>query len=328
MKRFLLAASLGAVGCGGSSTMNPPVDNPMDVTMATGNHYKFVANTLKAPTQRADFAIDLNGDGKTDNQLGNIIGALSGQGLDAQMGIDESMMKGEVILLFDLQAADLKKSDAAGVTVSLGKSMPNPDFTGKGSFTVNAAQPPGSFFGRITDGRLKTNNPVTTKAPVTVNMILPLAGGNLQLSLNGASVQFDIASDSSLVKGQINGSIKDADVKKQIIPVVAQLLSDQVAKGCGGVGMDGGKPTDGGGMCSGSAQQIKTLFDTGGCGAAKANDGKIEAFEVENNQIIKNVLAPDVQIFDAAGGYKPNKDNATRDSLSLGLSFTAVKASF
>ena len=33
-------------------------------------------------------------------------------------------------------------------------------------------------------------------------------------------------------------------------------------------------------------------------------------------------------MFDATGAYKPNKDNTTKDSLSLGLAFTAVGATF
>ena len=33
-------------------------------------------------------------------------------------------------------------------------------------------------------------------------------------------------------------------------------------------------------------------------------------------------------MFDASGNYKPNKDNTVKDSLSLGLSFTMVGATF
>ena len=33
-------------------------------------------------------------------------------------------------------------------------------------------------------------------------------------------------------------------------------------------------------------------------------------------------------MFDATGNFKPNKDNTTKDSLSLGLGFGAVGAKF
>ena len=33
-------------------------------------------------------------------------------------------------------------------------------------------------------------------------------------------------------------------------------------------------------------------------------------------------------MFDASGNYNPNKDNTQKDSLSLGLAFSAVTATF
>jgi hypothetical protein len=47
---------------------------------------------------------------------------------------------------------------------------------------------------------------------------------------------------------------------------------------------------------------------------------------VAGNMLITNVLSPDVQIFDSSGNYKPNKMNTTKDSISLGLGFSAVGA--
>ncbi len=62
-------------------------------------------------------------------------------------------------------------------------------------------------------------------------------------------------------------------------------------------------------------------------------DGMIGLCEVSGNSIIKNVLEPDVQMFEADGvTYHPNKNCTgactTKDSLSLGLGFTGVKATF
>jgi hypothetical protein len=55
---------------------------------------------------------------------------------------------------------------------------------------------------------------------------------------------------------------------------------------------------------------------------------KIDICEVATSGLIQNVLAPDVQMFDAAGNYHPNPTNANKDSLSIGLGFTAVPATF
>jgi hypothetical protein len=40
------------------------------------------------------------------------------------------------------------------------------------------------------------------------------------------------------------------------------------------------------------------------------------------------VLAPDVQIYDANGNYAPNPLNTVKDSLSVGIGFTAVAANY
>jgi hypothetical protein len=61
---------------------------------------------------------------------------------------------------------------------------------------------------------------------------------------------------------------------------------------------------------------------------AKAKDGIISDCEVATNGIMRNLLAPDVQMFDAAGNYHPNPSNTSPDSLSIGYAFTAVPASF
>src|SRR5262249_22764517 len=153
----------------------------------------------------------------------------------------------------------------------------------------------------------KSNNPVTTTNPAQVSIKLALVGGGdpVTIPINGAHVQFT-ASATGLMEGQLHGSIKKDDVDKNIIPAVAMLLTDQIAK----------DPT------SASAKMIGMLFDTGGCMdgavAATANDGKITACEVAGNSIIQNVLASDVQIY-TNGQYAPNAMNKMKDSLSLGL---------
>src|SRR4051795_2313357 len=121
MKRtslFTAFAMMGAMaGCGGEDT------GAGDVTMASmGAQAKYVASTLLVPQQRSDYAMDLNGDGKTDNQLGNIIGALTAQNLNTQQGVDDAIAMGNVVLLLDEVASDLTNNDAAGVTVKVGQN--------------------------------------------------------------------------------------------------------------------------------------------------------------------------------------------------------------
>jgi hypothetical protein len=56
-------------------------------------------------------------------------------------------------------------------------------------------------------------------------------------------------------------------------------------------------------------------------------DHIIDVCEVQTNTLLKNIFAPDVQMFQN-GVYKPNPSNTTKDSISIGVGFTAAPASF
>src|SRR3954471_18188379 len=102
MRSSLLSslAILGAVsGCSGTDAQC--------TTPSSGMEAKYVANTLTVPQQRSDYAMDLNGDGRADNQLGNIIGALTGAGLNTRDGVNTALADGNVVLLVDETGADL-----------------------------------------------------------------------------------------------------------------------------------------------------------------------------------------------------------------------------
>src|SRR5687767_5914123 len=120
------AAALLMTGCG-----DPAVAEC--VNASSGMSFKFVADTLSVPQSRMDYALDLNGDQKADNQLGNIIGALTQQGLDTQKGVNDALTEGSVILLMNASAADLTNDTCASAEAAAGKPMMMPDFTGNGT---------------------------------------------------------------------------------------------------------------------------------------------------------------------------------------------------
>jgi hypothetical protein len=132
-----------------------------------------------------------------------------------------------------------------------------------------------------------------------------LVAGHLQFTLS--------PSTGAPMAGQLNGAIKKNDIQAVVVPAAAQSL-DQIVTA---------NPT------SMQSQQLLQIFDIG-CMATPSfkSDGHIEACEVSENSIIKNVLSPDVQLFDAAGNYAPNPANTNKDALSVGLGFMAVKATF
>jgi hypothetical protein len=322
MKRSMISLisllPLSFTACGSSTTG--------DCTPgAGGNTGKYVVDSLTVPMQRTDYAIDLNGDGRVDNQLGNIIGALSGQGLNTQDGVTQAITGGNLIALLSETSADATYSNdtCAAATLQAGKTTPGMGPTMGASYMIDTSQAGGKFAGPITSAKFSSSPPSTTKTPVTVALQLPLIAGSapLQLTVIGAQLTFTY-SGGKLTGGQIHGAIKNTDVQGTIVPGVASLLTNKIKTDkASAMGL------------SSTDMQILQIFDTGGCTnadgtMATAMDQIISPCEVANNSIIKNVLAPDVQMFDASGNYAPNAANTTKDSLSLGLAFTAIPATF
>jgi hypothetical protein len=322
----VLVAFTGALltaGCGGSSVS--------ECVNATGtNKAQYAINALQLPTNNKEHAKDLNGDNRPDNQLGAIIGVLLSYFPDLSGTVNKTIADGTLVMLADALSTDatFQSDPCSASNIYLGQKKMNPDFTGSGTFAVDTSVPPGAFKGSITAGTFRSNNPVTATVPATYSLSLTLIPGAppLSLQLTGAYAQYTRDASGALMAGQINGAIRNDTVQTQIIPAVAVLLSGQIA-------MD---PTGSGSMT------ILSIFDTGGaadpaCAAgtcknadgtcAVKGDNKIDVCEVATNPVIVNVLAPDVQLFNGTT-YAPSKDNKVKDSLSLGLGFTAVKASF
>jgi hypothetical protein len=324
----LIPLTFGA--CGGGTDSG-------DCTASGGtNKAQYVTASVQVPQQRSDYAIDLNGDGRVDNQLGNIIGALTGQGLNVQMGVDQAVTDGTLIVLLSETSTDAayQSDSCASAQVQVGQSMAMPDYSGAGHFTVDSGQQGGTFSGPIKVGKFSSAPPATTTKPTEVDIKLPLVAGAdpVTLKVNGAHLQFTRGADGKIMDGQLNGAIKNSDVQTQIIPNVAALLTKKIK--------DDSTPPN---TLSSGDMQILSIFDNGGkadascsAGTCKNPDGScavkgdniISVCEVSTAGLIQNVLAPDVQMYDASGAYAPSKDNTMKDSLSLGLHFTAVGATF
>lgn len=321
--------------CGGSDSG--------DCTASGGtNKSQYVVNAVMVPTTNAkDYGIDLNGDTRIDNQLGQIIVTLASQGLNVQSGVDMALAAGDLVLLLGESSTDaMFQSDSCATTsLQLGTKHPMPDFSGHGSFTADGAQPAASFNGPVSAGKFNSPPPSTTTHPVTASVLLPLVAGAtpVPIILQGAHLQYTRSTAGTVSGGQLQGGIKSTDVQLHIVPAVAALLSNKL--------MNDNPQTS-------TDMQIETLFDTGGkadaacpagtcknptdgdgdparkgmC-AAKA-DKIIDVCEVATNGLVTSLLSPDVQLFDASGAFHPNKDNTMKDSLSVGLGFTAVGATF
>jgi len=336
ISNLALLLGLALAGCGGNNsgglpnggdggtTPQPDFAPSPDMTVLPTTSFNYVVDKLIAPMTRTDFAIDLNGDGHLDNQFGNIVGALTAQNFDVQTGIDTQIMMGTTIELVTVTTTDATEMNdpAATTSVLAGMPMAMPVFDGTGMFTVDTSQAAAAFHGPLTNGSFSSENPVTTRDPVSLTLSLELFPGNvIALPIHGAHVSYD-ATPMGLMNGELQGSVKEQDVQTIVVPAIAKLLTETVMQ-------NPGTPT---------SMQILQLFDVGdGNGGTctnpdgtmgKPGDGIISPCEVAMNNIIQNVLAPDVQIYDANGNYAPNPANTNRDSLSLAVGFKAVAAKF
>ncbi len=295
--------------------------NPDGGGQPMGSFYRYVVNRFALPMNNREYAIDLNGDTKIDNQFGNLFGTLATQNIDFQLAEDSAVSSGSLVELVKLQTTDsgLKDDGSAGVTLQQGAQSSSPDFSGNGNFSVDASGTASLFKGALAAGKFTSPSPasggtsVSMQLPIVLSFLteqpLPLV-----LPLQGAHVSFSTGTDPEsgapgLLTGQIHGCVLKSDLDSQVVPALAAQFTRQVQS----------DPS------SSSSKQLLSIFDTGGCGIARAMDGVIETCEVLGNSIIQAVLAPDVQI-DENGHYVKNASQ--RNALSLGVGFTAVKANF
>ncbi len=311
----------GSGGSGGGSGSSGGGGTAGGAAGMTGGTYpadamsagKYVANKITLPstsTQSKELGCDLDGNGVPDNQLGNILSALRGM-IDTQMGIDDAVNTGSVLVLFDVVSKSgimTAASGQAGVAVNLGKyssAMFNmaTAFSGMGMFMIDGMQY--KLGGSIANG-------VGNFGPGNLTLKIALVAGTAPFSadLISASVANVAISATGLMGGKICGAITEMDLNNKVLPTIANLLKDKVA---------------GGGS---TATTLCQLFDTmdpkcAATAADCANFGPtmmppancISDVEIRENAIIKSVLKPDVTL------------NGTK-ALSLGLGFTAVVARF
>ncbi len=292
--------------------------------MVTGPHSLYATNALLLPGVNS-FAIDIDGGGRKENQLKSIVGAISAAGFDLQGPIDAAIKAGRGVFLFDEESPNLT-SGCASLTVNVAEvPFVPPTFGGSDNFAIDAGQMAASLIGQITNSKLNTTLPKDqTGAQVqTIVIHLPLAGGMLPLTIYGAHVQGQL-SPAGIMSGEIHGVIRQADINSMIIPAIADLLTNQIRK----------DPT------GGTTGTIVKLFEDmtnpatiakcmvmADCCAKSPTTCKIVPDEVKSNSLIQNVLAPDVQAFTGTT-WMPVPKGTMKDSLSVGLGFTAVKDTF
>lgn len=269
--------------------------------------YHYVVNAITLPMSYTDFAVDLNADGSTENQFGNIVKTLLSQKIDAQASENSSIMKGEGLTLFSFKNSDpsFTTDDGAAAVSYLAQNMAMPNFGGGGMFTVDTTVPSGTLAGPLASGQFLSTDPYTLATPPTVWVRIGLSPGvAVNMPCVGARVRFKPAA-GGLQMGQLNGGMKKTDIDAILVPGIRQSL-DNIAHTM---------------PCDTNCTNVLTTFDSN-------MNGTIELSEVQNNVLVINILKPDVQLFDANGNWKPTSPAVTKDSISFGVGFAAVPAVF
>src|SRR4051812_14020833 len=88
---------------------------PPECVVPTAQTTNYTVGAITLPQQRIDFARDLNGDGRLDNQLGNLVGAFMGGGIDIQAAVSIVLADGR----FADQVAVFSDSSTSSVGLNL-----------------------------------------------------------------------------------------------------------------------------------------------------------------------------------------------------------------
>lgn len=155
-----------------------------------GTNHTYVVDSVKLPVKAGEgtkYGLDLDGDAKVDNALGQILSALSsaaGSGsFDLQPTIDGQVNSGSIILLANVKATALDMATGVALQVYLGtNASPAPctdpldettcgkHLAGTGTFDVDATGPTdATMVGKIIGGQF-------TGGPGKVTLKLSLSG--------------------------------------------------------------------------------------------------------------------------------------------------------
>lgn len=330
-----LALSLTAVACGGGGDDGdgPPMQGVVD---PAGTDTQFVVDELLLPTtatQANMFGINLDGDdqGRPDNALGSILSTLASQGdTDLQGAVDGQIAEGEIILLANVQATDLTMATGVGMWIYLGDNpsvAPCDDendmvcgnhLDGTASFDVSADSPTDALMvGNVLGGQF-TGGPGT----VTIELSL-IEGSSLSLDLIGAQVEVQQMSATGLMSGKLGGAITEQALDNTVLPALVDIMEDTFADDCPEPRVHPNCCEDGS-----TGQTLMDLFDED-----ETCDVTLE--ELKTNSLISSLLAPDVDLLDcpspgadpATCEFYPRQDEV-KDSLSLGIGFSAVPGTF
>jgi len=297
---------------------------------APGTTYKLVMNKVLLPGASGSktYVYDFDGDGRPENQLKNVLNTISLSGLDIQTPVDDAVSSGLIINLLSLTSSAVDNSSCVGVSLHQGKPGGRPKFDGTDTF--NPVSPTGSpLAGTLLATQLKTVESRNLKPETESQFQLQLSLGKtlLQLPLRGVHVEggFQTAGPFwQIQSGALYGAIAKKDLDGKLVPAIADQLTVLIHSD----------------PFSSTAQTIIALFESktdpvsvtkcmtaSRCCRTSPATCVILPEEVQNS-VVGNVLAPDIEVLDSMGQWKPVAGGKKYNAMSVGLGFTAISASY
>jgi hypothetical protein len=320
----LFLAAGAAAGCAPDVTPGAPdamVRPDAAPKLPVGDHHPYVIDSLEIPTTNAEaqqIGLDVDGDGEVDNQLGAIVALLSSNGADINATVTEQIDRGELIHLADLQAQALDNAESSALYVWTGANpVPDPclgltdtvcrqHLLGSGSFDVTSTAPADAMI----FGDVRTWHYSGSRGTVTLEIPLFISDTALTMQLIDARAEVEV-SESALLEGRLAGAVTATYLEEEVLPQLVTVLGALVAEDCTGTAPDcciAG--TDG--------EAVLGYFDTD-------DSCTVSLAELQDSVLLDSVLAPDVDLLDEEG--LSGRDGVL-DSVSLGVGFTAVRASY
>jgi hypothetical protein len=278
---------------------------------ATSHH---VVDAMHAPTNNTEareFALDLNGDGAVDNQLGTILGAFAGWGFPIQPSVDAAIAEGNLLLLVEI----VQNTE---VSVFFGANPQPPACAPGEMYTCDAATPPhctgcGHHLGGDATFDVDPGSVHPPLVGTTSNGLLLVGPGPMamQISLGNAHViAFDLVGARAAVAVDANGAptgtitlgggLVPAEYNDRVAPELARIGNEQIQLDCCGAPTSPGGatcnpsptgPSPSCGCVSGSAGgTILGLFDV------SPRDCVLSAQEIIDSSLAKSLASPDVTL--------------------------------
>lgn len=306
MPRFLaIAALLLAAGC----DADPPLerchaDDEPPAVAAAGDSRRFVVDSVELPasaTRSLELGIDLDGDeqSRPDNGLGNVLSAVFGAldtPIDAKLA--DEIAAGNILHLIEVVTPSIDDGLEASAQVFLGIDRdgdPADNFSGEERFDVDTGPATQPLIGRVVDGHLSAE-----LGTISLRISFPEVDDPFVLELSDARIEADV--DDDALRGRIGGAISEHEIADVLVPAVYQTMVNSVAADCPGGRCEPGS----------NGETFLTFFD-------HDSDGMIELREVRESSTVMSLLAPDMDLHGC---------DYTKESLSVGVGFTAVPARF